>query len=145
MEGLDNHFSHSDGKSVWSHCVVTIHVVSENYSFAWDFRSCFREHYCEENGLILKSKNDLAIKLVNSYKPMDNEQVYVLVDSWYTSRKLIEVCSQKGFHLIGGIRVNRKIYQVGIGTKISKFASTYIQKSDLHSVTVDVIRMPHNC
>jgi hypothetical protein len=51
MTGLDNHFSYSDGKSVWSHCIVTAHLVSETYSFAWNFRSYFRESYCEENGL----------------------------------------------------------------------------------------------
>ncbi|MFZ3590467.1 IS701 family transposase [Bacillus sp. DJP31] len=136
MEGLDNHFSHSDGKSMWSHCIVTAHIVSEGYSFAWDFRSYFREHYCQEQGLAFKSKNDLAIELIESYKSTTDEQVYVLVDSWYTSRKLIDECSQKGFHLIGGLRANRKIYPIGIGIKISEFASTYIQKSDLHSVTV---------
>lgn len=36
MEGLDNHFSHSDGNTVWSHCVVTAHLVSETNLFAWD-------------------------------------------------------------------------------------------------------------
>jgi hypothetical protein len=60
MEGLDFHFSHSDGKSVWSHCVVTSHLVSEGHSFALDFRPYFRESYCEEHGLPFKSKNDLA-------------------------------------------------------------------------------------
>lgn len=136
MEGLDDHFSHSDGKSVWSHCIVTAHLVSEDYSFAWDFRSYFRESYCEEHGLRFKSKNDLAIELIQDYQSPTDEQVYVLVDSWYTSKKLIDACNARGFHLIGGLRVNRKIYPAGIGIKISEFASEYIQGSDLHSVTV---------
>jgi hypothetical protein len=38
IEGLDYHFAHDDGKSVWSHCIVTAHRVSENYFFACDFR-----------------------------------------------------------------------------------------------------------
>lgn len=137
MEGLDNHFSHSDGKTIWSHCVVTAHVVSENNSFAWDFRSYFREPYCLEEGTSFKSKNDLAIELINSYPVSDDELVYVLVDSWYTSKKLIESCYQKGFHLIGGLRTNRKIYPIGTGIKISEFASTYLESTDLRPVTVD--------
>jgi len=48
MEALDFHFSHTEGKSVWSHCLVTAHVVAEGYSFAWDFRPYFRKAYCEE-------------------------------------------------------------------------------------------------
>lgn len=137
MEGLDNHFSHSDGKTIWSHCVVTAHVVSENNSFAWDFRSYFRESFCQEEGISFKSKNDLAIELIDSYPVSDDEQVYVLVDSWYTSKKLIESCYQKGFHLIGGLRTNRKIYPTGVGIKLSDFASTYLEPTDLHPVTVD--------
>lgn len=137
MEGLDNHFSHSEGKTIWSHCVVTAHVVSENNSFAWDFRSYFRESYCQEEGILFKSKNDLAIELINTCPVDDNEQVYVLVDSWYTSKKLIETCYKKGFHLIGGLRMNRKIYPAGVGIKISDFASTYLKSTDLHPVTVD--------
>jgi len=137
MERLDHHYSHSDGKSVWSHCVVTSHVVSEGYSFAFDFRSYFRETFCQENGLVFKSKNDLAVELINAYESPTDEQVYVLVDSWYTSKKVIDACSTKGFHLIGGLRSNRKIYPAGYGIKISKFASDFISEKDLRSVTVD--------
>jgi SRSO17 transposase len=137
MEGLDNHFSHSDGKSIWSHCVVTAHIVCDDLSYAWDYRSYFREPYCSEHGLVFKSKNDLTMELIDTYQSTAGEQVYVLVDSWYTSRKLIEQCSQKGFHLIGGLRANRKIYPVGIGVKITEFAATFIDNRDLRSVTVD--------
>ncbi|GGK00680.1 transposase [Lentibacillus kapialis] len=135
MEGLDEHFSHSDGKTVWSHCVVTAHLVNDEYSFAWDFRSYFRESYCEEHGLTFKSKNDLAIELIRDYESPTDEQVYVLVDSWYTSKKLIDACASQGYHVIGGLRVNRKIYPAGIGIKISKFASEFMQTSDTRSVT----------
>lgn len=136
MEGLDFHFSHSDGKSVWSHCMVSAHVVSEGYSFAFDYRSYFRDSYCKENGLMFKSKNDLAIDLIDEYESLSDEQVYVLVDSWYTSKKLIDTCSTKGYHLIGGLRTNRKIYPAGIGIKLSKFISDYIQADVLRPVTV---------
>ncbi|CAH0346269.1 transposase [Bacillus sp. CECT 9360] len=81
MEGLDFHFSHSEGKSVWSHCLVTAHVVSEGFSFAWDFRPYFREGYCQEHGLAFKSKNGLAIEIVNAFPANEDEQVYVLMDS----------------------------------------------------------------
>ncbi|GGK02451.1 hypothetical protein GCM10007063_25950 [Lentibacillus kapialis] len=115
---------------------MTAHLVSEEYSFAWDFRSCFWESYCEEHGLMFKGKNDLAIELIKDYESPTDEQVYVLVDSWYTSRKLIiDACAAKGYHVIGGLRVNRKIYPAGIGIKISKFASDFMRTSDTRSVT----------
>jgi hypothetical protein len=136
MEGLEFHFSHSDGKSVWSHSLVSAHVVSGSFSFAWDFRPYFREPYCVEHGLDFKSKNELARELIQSYRTGD-EQVYVLVDSWYTNKELLDLCNQRGFHVIGAFRSNRKLYPKGIGIKVSEFASQYVKSSDLHSVTVE--------
>lgn len=71
MDELDNHFAHSDGKAVWSHSVVTAHIVSDDYSYAWDFR----EPYCQEQGLVFKSKNDLAIDLIDTYQSSKDELV----------------------------------------------------------------------
>jgi hypothetical protein len=87
---------------------------------------------------VFKSKNDLAIGLIDTYQSSEDELIYLLVDSWYTStsENLIDRCNQKGFHLIGGLRANRKIYPIWIGVKITEFAPLFIQKRDLHSVTV---------
>ncbi|WP_127581029.1 transposase [Paenibacillus koleovorans] len=109
IEGLDFHYSHNEGKSVWSHCVVTAHLVSSGCSFAWDFRPYFREEYCATHKLTFKSKNDLAVELVQAYESDQNELVYVLIDSWYTSQKLVDACNAKGFHVIGAVKTNRTI------------------------------------
>jgi prophage maintenance system killer protein len=79
MEGLDFHFAHEDGKSKWAHCVVTSHLVTDGYSLAWDFRPYFRKEYCNENGLTFKSKNDLAVEMIENYAASDDELVYVLM------------------------------------------------------------------
>ncbi|WP_158553347.1 IS701 family transposase [Peribacillus saganii] len=136
MEALDFHFSHTEGKSVWSHCLVTAHVVAEGYSFAWDFRPYFRKSYCEESGHPFKSKNELAWEMVHAFPAADDEQVYVLMDSWYTSKKLVDACNSKGFHVIGAVKSNRKICPAGIQIPMSEFGNRYIQNTDLHSVTV---------
>jgi SRSO17 transposase len=137
IEALDFHYSYNDGKSVWSHCIVTAHIVSAGYSFAWDFHTYFREEYCEANKIKFKSKNDLAIELIQTYKSSENELVYVLMDSWYTSQKLVDACNAKGFHVIGALRSNRTFCPAGIRIQLGEFAANHIRKSDLRSVTVE--------
>jgi len=137
MEALDFHYSHEDGKTVWAHNIVTAHVVSDRHSFAWDFRPYFREEYCEKHGLDFKSKNDLALEMVKSFPANEDERVYVLMDNWYTSEKVINACNSKGFHVIAAVKSNRIIYPAGIGIGISDFSVQYIRKSDLRSVTVE--------
>ncbi|WP_239717383.1 transposase [Paenibacillus sp. 19GGS1-52] len=137
MEALDYHFAHDENKSMWSHCLVTAHVVTEGLSLAWDFQPYLREAYCQAHRLTFKSKNDLAIELLDSYPASENEQVYVLTDSWYTSKKFMDACNTKGFHLIAAVKTNRKIAPAGIRISMSKFASEHVRSTDLRSVTVE--------
>lgn len=136
MEGLDFHFVHEDGKSMWAHCIVTSHIVTDGYSLSWDFRPYFRKEYCEGRGLAFKSKNDLAVEMIENYPSTDDELVYVLTDSWYTSEKLVNACNAKGFHMIAAVKSNRMICPVGIRISLADFTSNYVRKPDLRSVTV---------
>jgi SRSO17 transposase len=106
MEALSFQYSHESGKSVWCHSVVTSHVVSEDHSYAWDFRPYYREEYCDEHRLSFKSKNDLALEMIEAFPATQDEQVYVLMDSWYTSEKVINACNRKGFHVIAAVKTN---------------------------------------
>jgi len=136
MERLDYHYAHSEGKTVWSHVVVTLHVVTGALSIPWDFRPYFREDMCKDKGIGFKSKVELARELIEAYPAAPDERVYVLMDSWYSNKDLIDACNARGFHVLAAFKVNRMIYPVGIGIKVSDFASTYIRRADLHSVTV---------
>jgi hypothetical protein len=137
MEALSFQYSHEAGKSVWCHCIVTSHVVSEGRSYAWNFRPYYRKEYCDQHGLSFKSKNDLALEMIESFSAMQDEQVYVLMDSWYTSEKVINACNRKGFHVIAAVRTNRLICVSGVPISIADFAVQYLRKSDLRSVTVE--------
>lgn len=137
MEALSFQYSHEDGKSIWCHCIVTAHVVSEECSYAWDFRPYYREEYCVNHGLAFKSKNDLALEMIEAFPVTQNEQVYVLMDGWYTSEKVINACNRKGFHVIAAVKTNRLICVSGLTISMADFAVQYLRKSDLRSVTVE--------
>ncbi|NHM33288.1 transposase [Neobacillus terrae] len=84
----------------------------------------------------LKSKLDLAADLIKAFPANPDELVYVLFDSWYTTRKVVDICNQKGFHVISAVKSNRIIYPKGVRIGISEFASRYLENADLRSVTV---------
>ncbi|WP_148302530.1 hypothetical protein [Caldalkalibacillus mannanilyticus] len=60
----------------------TSQLVTEEHSFSWDFRPYFREEYCKQHQLSFKSKNDLAIEMIQAYPESEDEIVYVLMNSW---------------------------------------------------------------
>lgn len=137
MEALTFHYSHEEGRSVWCHCLITSHIVSGSCSYAWDFRPYYREQYCQEHGMAFKSKNDLALEMIESFPAEVDEKVYVLMDSWYTSEKVINACNRKGFQVIAAVMTNRRMSPQGLPITIADFATKYIQRRDLCPVKVE--------
>jgi len=80
------------------------------------------------------SKIALASQMIQSLHGW-NHRVYVLFDSWYTSKSLIETCLTKGWYVIAALKTNRILYPQGIRPSVKEFAR-YIDVSDTHLVIV---------
>jgi SRSO17 transposase len=136
MGGLDFHYSHTEGKTCWSHCVVTSNFVAGPYSVPLHFKPYYREGKCKEVRHEFKSKVEIAKDFVKTFNPPTNlKQLYILTDSWYTGTPLIEESLSKAYHLIGGVKPNRTISPCGIKLKISAFTE-YLDPNTLDVVTV---------
>lgn len=60
IEGLNYHFSHIEGKSVWSHCVVTSNFVVGDISTQIQYQPYYRKEQCEDIDKDFLSKVDIA-------------------------------------------------------------------------------------
>ncbi|MEY9975455.1 hypothetical protein [Lysinibacillus sp. RC79] len=67
--------------------------------------------------------------------PLLKQPTYLLCDSWYTSRTIIEAALSKGTHVIGALKTNRILYPQGICIQAKQFA-THIKKDDTDLVTI---------
>ncbi len=67
--------------------------------------------------------------------PQFKQPTYLLCDSWYTSRTIIEAALSKGIHVIGALKTNRILYPQGIRIQAKQFA-THIQKEATDLVTI---------
>ena len=134
IEGLDFHNSHADGnKPKWSHCLVTSHYKINDYSIPLDFRQYHRKESSKKLSKKFLDKNELAMELINEFTPVTKNN-YLIVDSWYTSAKILLHGLINGCHTIGRIKSNRVIYPAGIKTNVKKFSS-YIRTNETSLVT----------
>jgi len=135
IEGLDYHHSHSDGKIMWSHCIVSSHYKVSNYSLPLNFKLYLRKQfYGSKFKKLFKNKHELAMQLVDEFTPA-TETNYLLVDAWYTSGKLMLHALKRGYHTIGRIKSNRTIYPFGLKASVKEF-SNHIRKNETCPVTV---------
>lgn len=134
IEGLDFHNSHADGnKPKWSHCLVTSHYKINDYSIPLDFRQYHRKESSKKLSKKFLDKNELAMELINEFTPVTKNN-YLLVDSWYTSAKILLHGLINGCHTIWRIKSNRVIYPADIKTNVKKFSS-YIRTNETSLVT----------
>jgi hypothetical protein len=88
----------------------------------------------EKNG---ESKIAIAERIIKCL-PAPITKGYVLTDSWYSSVSLFKAAQAAGFHYVGAIKSNRKIFPRGYrrkGIQIGAFAHS-LKLSDFDKVTV---------
>ncbi|MGH2544555.1 MAG: IS701 family transposase, partial [Ardenticatenaceae bacterium] len=136
MEGADYHYSHSVGRTVWGHVWVTAQLVVLGQSYPVSWRLYRRQATCAELGIPFSSKPELAQAIVGAFQPLAGTQTYVLTDSWYPSRQLLETCRERGFHLISAVKSDRKFRAAGHNLQAKQWAQT-LPKRAFDFVTVN--------
>ena len=96
---------------------VSLHVQIGEYGYRFAFRLYLRERTVRrlnqqrapEERLAFKSKYRLAREMLEELRALlpPGLTVYVLCDSWYSSKKLLKYCRRQGWHVIGAIKSNR--------------------------------------
>lgn len=125
MEGLLFHYSHTKGKSTYGHCIVSSHYRKGDISVPYDFEFYLNENEAKRLKSEFKTKVEIAQDLIERFKPFGNERVFVTMDSWYTSADLIKATLAKGYHVVGGVKMNRVLRLTEYGEKhnLSKYVS----------------------
>ncbi|MCT4564737.1 MAG: IS701 family transposase [Maledivibacter sp.] len=138
IEALGYHFSHTEGKSVWGHCIVSSQIITKSHSVPLGFKQYFSESYCNQRNLTFETKLEIANDLVDVFAKANTyrqNKIYILTDSWFASKDFFEKNLSWGYHTISGFRTNRCIYPKGIKVKISDFIK-YTSEDDFKDVTI---------
>jgi hypothetical protein len=118
LDSVDWHFDHNQKRTIkaGSHVVLRIHWGPFHFPLLW--RLYLRESTVrrlnrrrENTKLRYRSKLELAREMLQQVHSSFSQTnpVYVLFDSWYTSAKLVKWIRKQGWHVIAGIKSNRKV------------------------------------
>jgi hypothetical protein len=112
IAGTGFHFSHTKGKSVWGHNLVTILVRCGNHCLPFAFRLYTK-------GV---SRIELAKEMLQQLPALD-VPAYLLMDAWYTCADLLDAAAKQGLQVVSGLKTNRILYPAGISVAANQFAS----------------------
>lgn len=112
MEGLGRHYSTTDrapqpGHSLFQGLYLLLgrHLPLRPYLYR-------QKVTCEREGVPFASKVDLAAQLIREFTPPPHTHTHVLVDAWYTNKRLWQAAQRRGWDFTGGLRSNRQLRQL---------------------------------
>lgn len=141
FEPVDWHFDAKEGRS-YGHGVsfITLHIECGSRSTPINWRIYLREKTVRRLNRIyhqkirFRSKITLSIEMLKEIQPLlpEGYPVYILFDSWYASKKLIQFCLKNKWHIVCALKSNR-IFE---DKRLSKMAH-YLRNKNLTKVWVD--------
>jgi hypothetical protein len=108
MEGLGRHDSSSAKKPVIGHSLFVSLYVLLGRRCPLEPRLYRQKAVGDREQVPFQSKVDLAEEVIRTVAPGANTQTHVLMDSWYTCRRLWRAALGRGWAITGGLKANRK-------------------------------------
>jgi len=107
MGGLGHHYSSTAEKTVSGHCLVQALYVLLGRQLALEPRMYAQQAVCETEGEPFRSKVDIMMDIIHTFVPVPGTQTHVLLDSWYTAKRLWRAAQDRNFLITSGLRRNR--------------------------------------
>jgi len=109
MEGLGRHYSSTAKKTVPGHSMVAGLYILLGRRCPLAPQLYRQKAVCERERVPFRSKVDLAEETIRTFTPVTNTFTHVLIDSWYTCRRVWRAAVGRGWAITGGLKANRKM------------------------------------
>jgi hypothetical protein len=109
MAGLGFHHSTSDGKRVRGHSLVLGLYLVLSRRCPLPPRMYRQRKVCEPEGVPFASKMELMDDLIRTFVPLAGSRTHVLLDSWYSAKRLWKTACLRGFLITTGVKKNRSL------------------------------------
>ena len=113
MEGLGVHHSTTQDKRVHGHSLVESLYVLLGRRCPLAPQLYRQQAVCAAEDVLFQSKIDLMEVVIPTFEPVAGTLTHVLLDSWYSAKRLWRAARERGFLITSGLGSNR-----GIGSKI---------------------------
>ena len=107
MEGLGQHHSTTEGKRIPGHSMVQSLYVLLGRRCPLAPQLYRQQRVCEAEGVPFASKIDLMEAIIRTFEPVAGTLTHVLLDTWYSAKRLWRAAREREFLITTGIKSNR--------------------------------------
>jgi hypothetical protein len=155
MGGLGKHYSTTAEQRVIGHSLVQSLYVLLGRRCPLAPQMYRQKAVCEREGVPFQSKVDMMEATIRDFQPVANTLTHVLVDSWYTCKRIWRAARDRGFLITSGLKSNRVLWVLdaqgqGHWMRLDEYAArlkpaqyqkmTWPSQEDPRTVYVHVVR-----
>jgi SRSO17 transposase len=107
MEGVGVHHSTTQGQRVRGHSLVESLYVLLGRRCPLAPQLYRQQAVCAAEGVPFQSKIDLMEAMIRTFEPVAGTVTHVLLDSWYSAKRLWRAARERGFLITSGLKSNR--------------------------------------
>jgi DDE superfamily endonuclease len=107
MEGLGQHHSTTQDKRVRGHSLVESLYVLLGRRCPLAPQLYRQQAVCTAEGVPFASKIDLMETVIRTFEPVAGTVTHVLLDTWYSAKRLWQAARERGFLITSGLKSNR--------------------------------------
>jgi SRSO17 transposase len=110
MGGLGQHYSTTAEHRVPGHSLVQSLYVLLGRRCPLAPQMYRQQAVCQREGVPFQSKVDIVEATIRDFQPVTNTLTHVLVDSWYTCKRIWRAARDRGFLITSGLKSNRSLW-----------------------------------
>lgn len=110
MGGLGQHYSTTAEQRVTGHSLVQSLYVLLGRRCPLAPQMYRQKAVCQREGVPFQSKVDMMEATIRDFQPVPDTLTHVLVDSWYTSKRIWRAARERGFLMTSGLKSNRWLW-----------------------------------
>lgn len=107
MAGLGKHHCSTLNKRVVGHSMVMGVYVLLGRSCPLEPQMYRQKAVCAAEGLPFHSKVDIMAQMIGTFEPAEGTTTHILLDSWYTSKRIWRAAREREFLITSGLKCNR--------------------------------------
>jgi SRSO17 transposase len=109
MAALGKHYSTTAGKPVVGHSLVQALYVVEGRRCPLAPQLYRQQAVCLAEDVPFESKIDLMVKQIEAFRPLAGTLTHVLLDSWFSAKRIWKAARERGFVITTGLKSNRSL------------------------------------
>jgi len=117
MEGVGYIYSHSEGKSVLAHDMVSTLYVNGEEEHPLHFELYIKEEAAQELGKEFKTRIEIARELIDRALWQVSPKA-VVFDAWYFSKRLVGFLEERGLDWVTRSKLNRRVFYGGAWVRL---------------------------